>query len=180
MAPPIKVRGAGRSKGIPSGYLMGRSSAGNGDVELLNLNAVRRMGVASHADVNAVKTTIAFLGLTDTPKTYAGDALFLVRVNAAATGLEFVSPTSAVVPFLPLSNGDTVPLLLFGNGQTVAVPVSVTRMDTRVENFAAVGTLANRPAAPVVPPGGLSCYLASDTSKFFVWDAAGATWHQTN
>lgn len=59
MPPPIKVRGAARSKGIPSGYIMGRSSSGNGDVELLKINDLRRMGVAGHQDVNQPTGVVA-------------------------------------------------------------------------------------------------------------------------
>jgi hypothetical protein len=47
MPPPlIKVRGAARAKGIPQGYILGRSSNGTGDVELLNMRHLQRMGVA--------------------------------------------------------------------------------------------------------------------------------------
>jgi len=49
--PPIKVRGAGRSKGIPAGYILGRSSSGNGDVELLSVRDFRRVGIATTGQV---------------------------------------------------------------------------------------------------------------------------------
>ena len=39
--------------------------------------------------------TTTFLGLTDTPGAYAGAALQSVRVNAAATGLEFFTPAAS-------------------------------------------------------------------------------------
>lgn len=46
MSPPnIKVRGAGRAKGIPHGYVLGRVSPGNGDVELLKMPDLARLGV---------------------------------------------------------------------------------------------------------------------------------------
>jgi hypothetical protein len=35
-----------------------------------------------------------FLSLSDTPNTYLGAATYLVRVNAAATALEFINPTT--------------------------------------------------------------------------------------
>lgn len=38
---------------------------------------------------------LSFLDLTDTPASYAAQALKLVRVNAGETGLEFVSPAAA-------------------------------------------------------------------------------------
>lgn len=48
MSPPkIKVRGAGRAKGVPQGYVLGRVSPGNGDVELLRMPDLARMGVQS-------------------------------------------------------------------------------------------------------------------------------------
>jgi hypothetical protein len=49
--PKIKVRGAARSKGIPQGYILGRSSRGNGDVELLSSADFRRVGIASTGQV---------------------------------------------------------------------------------------------------------------------------------
>ena len=46
MSPPrIKVRGAARSKGVPAGYVLGRVSGGNGDVELLRIADLERLGV---------------------------------------------------------------------------------------------------------------------------------------
>jgi len=61
MAPPkIKVRGAARNKGIPSGYLLGRSSSGTGDVELLDLAELRGLGVASAGSVAGIGSTHGF------------------------------------------------------------------------------------------------------------------------
>lgn len=63
MAPPkIKVRGAGRSKGIPKGYVLGRTSNGSGDVELLNIAQLRRLGVASTGDVGQVQDVAQSFG----------------------------------------------------------------------------------------------------------------------
>lgn len=46
MAPPkIKVRGAARAKGIPAGYILGRVSPGNGDVELIQPVDFQRLGI---------------------------------------------------------------------------------------------------------------------------------------
>lgn len=44
--PNIRVRGL-RAKGIPPGYILGRSSQGKGDVELLNLGQLRKFGVST-------------------------------------------------------------------------------------------------------------------------------------
>lgn len=49
--------------------------------------------------------TTAFLGLTDTPSSYAGQALQGVRVNSAATALEFASVTGGVSSSIPPFKG---------------------------------------------------------------------------
>lgn len=61
MSPPkIKVRGAGRAKGIPSGYILGRISPGTGDVELLNSAGQRRAGIASAGGVATADAATGF------------------------------------------------------------------------------------------------------------------------
>lgn len=61
MPPPkIKVRGAARNKGIPKGYLLGRTSSGTGDVELLNLAELRKAGVAGTGSVAAAGAKTGF------------------------------------------------------------------------------------------------------------------------
>lgn len=88
MSPPnIKVRGAGRAKGIPPGYVLGRTSGGTGDVELLSLAELRKLGVASAADLGQ----ILFINLGDVPATYVGAAKKIVRVKTTEDGLEFHS-----------------------------------------------------------------------------------------
>lgn len=197
--PPIKVRGAGRSKGIPKGYILGRTSQGTGDVELLGLGNLRAMGVATRQDVASIQ--LPFIQLTDVPQTYAGAGLKTIRVNAGATGLEFVTQNaitsttlvvtgagtaavnielSASIGFqLPLSSGDlTTPALVFGNGNAIGVAVSSPQLNTSLLSYLAVGLLASRPINPGVTAGATSGYLASDTGKFFVW--TGAAWAQTN
>ncbi len=50
MAPNIKIRGIRQS--IPAGYIVGRQSGvGSGDAQLLSLNDLRSLGVATQADV---------------------------------------------------------------------------------------------------------------------------------
>lgn len=39
----------------------------------------------------------AFTDLTDVPSSYSGSANYIVRVNAARTALEFISPTTAIL-----------------------------------------------------------------------------------
>jgi hypothetical protein len=59
MAPPkIRIRGA-RSP-IPQGYILGRSSGGTGEVQLLNIQQLRGMGIATHADVKSSVRTAGF------------------------------------------------------------------------------------------------------------------------
>lgn len=61
MSPPrIKVRGAGRAKGIPTGYILGRTSDGTGDVELLNLTELRKAGIAPVGQVAAADALTGF------------------------------------------------------------------------------------------------------------------------
>lgn len=175
--PPIKVRGAGRSKGIPSGYIMGRSSSGTGDVELLKLNDLRRMGVAGKQDIAAVR--LPFIALTDTPKSYSGEALALVRVNAAMTGLEFVAPTASGV--LPLVNGDAPgPGIMEGNTQTISVPLTHAGQDTRLIAYAGVGLDADKPSPPDLTLGATAVYYSTDTTLFFSWDPLAVGWVQLN
>jgi hypothetical protein len=45
-------------------------------------------------DKNSSNDVTTFLGLTDTPSSYAGSANYLVRVNAGTNALEFINPSS--------------------------------------------------------------------------------------
>lgn len=87
MSPPkITVRGAARGKGIPSGYLIGRTSKGTGAPELLRLRDLQRVVMAG-----AGGGASTFKELTDGPMDYTGDALKLVQVNAGETGLVYTA-----------------------------------------------------------------------------------------
>lgn len=56
-------------------------------MQLLRIRDLRTLGVASQTDVQEVK--LPFIQLSDVPQSYTGAALQRLRVNAAATGLEF-------------------------------------------------------------------------------------------
>lgn len=72
-------------------------------------------------------TSDTFLQLTDTPGSYAGAPLFHVRVNAAATALEFVAVTGHrfQVPFYgeDLSNGVTA-VNVMGDNTEIGIPIA--------------------------------------------------------
>lgn len=57
-SPNIRFRGL-RSPRIPRGYLLGRNDSGDGEVQLLGLQALRRMGLAGRNDVAAVAAALA-------------------------------------------------------------------------------------------------------------------------
>lgn len=56
--PKIRLRGI-RSR-IPKGYILGRTSSGKGEVELLDLRQLRAIGVASASSVARNKSPIGF------------------------------------------------------------------------------------------------------------------------
>lgn len=85
--PNIKVRGAARGKGIPSGYILGRFGPGTGDVQLLQLSHLRSFGLASRRDLALTR----FTDLFDVPNAYTGAAGKVVSVKATEDGLEFTA-----------------------------------------------------------------------------------------
>lgn len=95
MAPPkIKVRGAGRSKGIPKGYVLGRTSAGSGDVELLNIGQLRKLGVASTGDVGQALTSAATFGFAyDRPISTITPSVALRDVDAGVAWTILAAPS---------------------------------------------------------------------------------------
>jgi hypothetical protein len=127
-----------------------------------------------------VPTPFVFTNLTDTPPTYTGQAGKVVTVKSTEDGLEFDTVSSGSTALLPLVNGGTPMGIMEGNKQTVGVPISTPGMDTRIINFASVGLFSARPVTPIIPPGGLAAYLASDTGKFYVWSVAGSAWALVN
>jgi hypothetical protein len=92
--PPIKVRGAGRAKGIPQGYVLGRSSQGNGDVELLDLAGLRRMGVARSSDVGQAVSAAQNFGFAyDRPINSITPSAALRDVDAGVAWTILAAPT---------------------------------------------------------------------------------------
>ena len=51
---------------------------------------------------------------------------------------------------------------------------------TTIITYLAEGTHAARPAAPNVPTGCIAIYYETDTTNTFLYDPAGATYHQIN
>lgn len=92
MSPPrIKMRG--NRTPIPTGYLVGRVSSGRGDQELINLQSLRQMGIATHQDVAASVNPAGF-GF------FAGGHLAdheLLGAAVFARPVQFVSPDPANV-----------------------------------------------------------------------------------
>lgn len=126
-------------------------------------------------DVTSVglATTLSVSGVTAGSYTNANITVDAKgRVTAAASG-------AASAPYIPLSSGDLVaPALVFGNGMAISVPLTSAKLDTRIIAYFGVGLASARPVTPSITTGGSSCYLASDTGKFFVW--TGSAWAQTN
>ena len=161
----------------------GITSTGGPTAPILSLTPIATgtfLGNLGGTTAVPVATAFKFTNLVDVPNTYAGAALKAVRVNAGATALEFYTAASGPTPTIPLVNGASPMGIMEGNLQTIGVPYTVAKVDTRVQAFAAVGLLAARPVAPVVPAGGLTVYFASDNGKFYVWNAAGPGWVQIN
>lgn len=140
------------------------------------ISAANPTATASNVAVNGTATT--FMRSDASPAIQlASSALFgLVKADGSTTAIS--GGVISSIAYLPLVNGDAAPLLLFGNGQTIGVPVSPAKVDTRILAYFATDTLANRPATPNVCVGSAPCYLANDTGKFYVW--SGSTWMSTN
>lgn len=81
---PLPTRLRGVRTPIPQGYILGRKSAGTGDTELLTLNDVRALGVASQQDVvQQVNGAVSGLGAAVTVQMTAGVDLSGQRVVIA-------------------------------------------------------------------------------------------------
>jgi hypothetical protein len=56
--PAIRLRGIRAS--MPQGYILGRAAGGDGEVQLLSLNALRGMGIAAAVDVSKLTSSAGF------------------------------------------------------------------------------------------------------------------------
>lgn len=95
----------------------------NGATALLYNDGTTVRNVAGGSSSGAT----TFLGLTDAPASYSGAALKQVRVNAGATGLEFVTPDS----YIGINEQTDDYTLVAGDGYTLiamnkATPVTLT------------------------------------------------------
>ena len=102
---------------VLSGTLVGRSTTGTGDLESLGIGTGLELagGILSATGGGGGSST--FLGLTDTPDSYSGQAGKAVLVNAGATALEF--GTAGAGTFLALSDSPDSYSGQAGKGVTV-------------------------------------------------------------
>lgn len=120
MSPPrIKVRGAGRAKGIPTGYILGRTSPGTGDVELLNSVGQRQAGIAGVGQVAAADAATGFgfsIGGLPTDNEFIGSATY-------PTNVTFASGDGSVVSGFPAAS--TAVMNIKAPDPTTGLPVVV-------------------------------------------------------
>lgn len=120
------------------------------EVEFLKTHYYRRSEV--DAAISSLGSAISFLSLTDTPSVYTGAGSQLLRVNAGATGLEFIAATSIVTwanlsgqPTTLAGYGITDAAITFTNGLTRAgngVKLGGPLVDATTLISGAAGTLA--------------------------------------
>jgi hypothetical protein len=128
---------------------------------------------------SATRGAVLFRGAAGWQALAPGTAGQALESGGAGADPSWGTVSGGSTPVYPLTNGDpTSSLILFGNAQIIGVPVTTAHLDTTVEAYLAVGLAASRPVTPVITTGATTCYLASDTGKFFVWSGSG--WVQTN
>lgn len=84
------IPGRGGNYGL--GTLLGRIGGGKGPVQVLSLPQIGQLGIVTKNNVGQ----IAFIQLLDTPKSYTGFGLDLVRVKSTEDGLEFATSSNSV------------------------------------------------------------------------------------
>lgn len=102
-----------------------------------------------------------FLGLSDTPGSFAGSADEWVKVNAGATALEFVtSPVTSISTTLPLTKSGTTSVTLDINNATTSTDGAMSSSDKTklngIESGADVTDATNVAAAGAVMDGDFS------------------------
>lgn len=102
----------------------------NGATALLYNDGTTVRNVAGGSSSGAT----TFLGLTDAPASYSGAALKQVRVNAGATGLEFVTPDS----YIGISEKSDDYTLVAGDGFTLIAMNKATDVTLTVPEDASV------------------------------------------
>lgn len=102
----------------------------NGATALLYNDGTTVRNVAGGSSSGAT----TFLGLTDAPASYSGAALKQVRVNAGATGLEFVTPDS----YIGINEQTDDYTLVAGDGYTLVAMNKATAVTLTVPDDASV------------------------------------------
>ncbi len=95
-------------------------------------------------DQNASDDVTTFLGLSDTPSSYSGQGLKVVRVNTGATGLEFVDPATLGTNYFQRLAGNLSPATLNDTlSATSSAGTVATFTSTGSNNSFAAGSSGN-------------------------------------
>lgn len=90
---------------------------------------------------NPTSAATTHIGLTDTPSTFTGQGLKLVRVNTGATALEYFVPVDPVPTPIAVAVGDETTVIVTGTGVvTFRMPAAFTLTDVRASLTVASAT----------------------------------------
>lgn len=93
------------------------------DISLTPIHTGQFLGNFTGADASPQGYDFVFTRLNDVPNSYTGQALKIVRVNAAATALEFATASSGGGAYVPLSSGaEPMTFISDGAGHAIEVP----------------------------------------------------------
>ena len=106
---------------LPAGTLLGRSDtlAPVDDVQVITVGAGLALAGTTLTATGGGGGSSDFLGLSDTPDSYSGQAGKVVLVNAGATALEFGTPAAGATTFLALTDSPDSYVGQAGKGVTV-------------------------------------------------------------